>query len=158
MPNIYKNVKNSKSKDNIQEKQNNNKMTLREFSREDYPVLLKIKTVFPFTIFPDVLRIDLQKVSITHIDFFWTHRDQVIDIADILGVSLQSAPLFATLVITTRFFAQNPLRVEYLPKGKAMLARRIIQGLMIVSKQKIKIEETNKNKIIDMLEKIGKIR
>ena len=148
----------SKSKVNKQEKQSYNRKTLREFAGVNNPGLLKIQTVFPFTIFPNILRIDLRKVSITHIKFFWTHTDQVISIDDILGVSVQSGPLFATLVITTRFFTQNPLKVAYLLKGQAMLARRIIQGLMIVSKRKIKIKEKNKNKIINMLEKIGEIR
>jgi len=148
----------SKAKVNKQKKQSDNRETLQEFSGVNNPTLLKIQTVFPFIIFPNILRIDLQKVSITHVLFFWTHKDQVIDINDILGVSVQSGPLFATLLITTKFFSQNPFKIAYLLRGQAMLARRIIQGLMIVSKKKIKIEETNKNKIIAMLEKVGKIR
>jgi len=155
---IGSNVIFSKLKVNKQKKQSYNRKTLREFSGVSNPELLKIQTVFPFIIFPNILRIDIQKVSITHVRFFWTHKDQVININDILGVSVQSGPLFATLIITTKFFSQKPFKIAYLLRGQAMLARRMIQGLMIISKKKIKIRETNKNKIIDMLEKVGKIR
>jgi len=148
----------SKAKVNKPEKKSSSRETLHEFAGENNPSLLKIQTVFPFIIFPNILRIDLQKVSITHVRFFWTHKDQVININDILGVSVQSGPLFATLVITTKFFSQKPFKIAYLLRGQAMLARRMIQGLMIVSKKNIQIKETDKYKIVEMLEKIGKIR
>lgn len=148
----------SKSKVKKREDQKNNKKTLLEFSDVNNPLLLKIQTVFPFVIFPDILRIDLQKVSITHIDFFWTFRVRVINISDILGVSVQTGPFFATLMISTKFYNQNPLKISYLHKSEAMLARRIILGLIIVLKQKLEIKETNKNRIIQMLENIGQIR
>jgi len=146
------------ARDNQQEMGDQSRQTLREFSTENNPVLLQIKTVFPFTIFPDVLKIDLQKISIIHIDFLWTHRDQVIAIDDVLGVSVRTGPLFATLEITTRFFAKTALKIAYLHRSDAMLARRIIQGLMIVLKQNIKIVETDRDKIVEMLQDIGKIR
>ena len=145
-------------RDNQQEVGDQSRQTLREFSTENNPVLLQIKTVFPFTLFPDVLKIDLQKISITHIDFLWTHKDQVIAIDDVLGVSVRTGPLFATLHITTRFFAKTALKIAYLHRADAMLARRIIQGLMIVLKQNIKIIETDKDEIVKMLQEVGKIR
>jgi hypothetical protein len=147
----------SKSKLKKSDESDESNTTLQELVDENNFVLFEIKTVFPFTFFPNILRIDFQKVSITHKDFFWSRSDRIINISDIVGVSVQSDPLFATLVITTKFYNQDFLKISYLHKKQATLARKIIQGLIIVSKQKIKIEETDRGKIITMLEKIGKI-
>jgi len=157
MPTILNNTLPSNDKLLTQAPTQSVKKSLREFVSQDNPTLLEISTVFPFVIFPNTLRIDMQKVSIVHAEFFWSKREETISIGDILAVSVESGPLFATLFIKTKFFTQKPLRIKYLFKSEAALARRIIHGLVLVSNKKIRIDEKDPNKIIAMLEEAGKM-
>jgi len=157
MPSIINNTQISEEKVPLQESPHADTQSLEQFVKENNPTLLEISTVFPFILFPDTLRIDLQKVSIIHSEFFWSKREETINISDILAVSVESGPLFATFIIKTKFFTQKPLRIRYLIKSEASIARRIIHGLMLVKKKKIRIEEAEPSKIIAMLEEVGKM-
>ncbi|MDP4011867.1 MAG: hypothetical protein Q8P72_06625 [Candidatus Roizmanbacteria bacterium] len=157
MPSIVNNTQTSKDTSLTQQATVNETKSLKQFVNEDNPTLLTISTVFPFVVFPDTLRIDLQKVSIVHGEFFWSKREETLSISDILAVSVESGPLFATLIIKTKFFTQKPLQIKYLIKSEATLARRIIHGLVLVIKKELRIDETNPSKIIAMLEEVGKM-
>lgn len=155
MPSIINNTQTSEDKVPLQESSHADTQSLEQFVKEDNPTLLEISTVFPFVLFPDTLRIDLQKVSITHSEFFWSKQTETINISDILAISVESGPFFATLIMKTKFFSQRPLKIKYLHKEEAALARRLIHGLILVIKKKIGIEETDPSKIIAMLEEVG---
>ena len=157
MPSIVNNTQILKDKSKIQQPSISERKSLSQFVKEYNQVLLDISTVFPFILFPDTLRIDLQKVSIIHSEFFWSKREETINISDILAVSVESGPLFATFIIKTKFFTQKPLRIRYLIKSEATMTRRIIHGLMLVKKKDIRIDEAEPSKIIAMLEEVGKM-
>src|SRR5687767_11541947 len=67
-------------------------------------ILVRAKTVFPLTIFPDTLTLDRTKVTITHREFFRVAEVMSIRIEDILNVTAHVGPLFGSIKIATRFF------------------------------------------------------
>jgi hypothetical protein len=96
--------------------------------------LLAIKTVFPFDLFPDIIRVDENKVEIIEKKFFVEEHIFPILIKNITGVVVTTNPFFATLKVEITGFDTNPDPITFLKKSDAIRAKRIIMGLITVQK------------------------
>jgi len=130
--------------------------TLSNITRGSEIILLKIKTVFPFTLFPDIIIIDLHKINIIRNDFFLTKRVNSINHEDILNIAAECGPLFATLKITTRFFSGKPIIIPYLKKSDAILTKRLIHGLIVAHKKGVPLRGVEIETLLKNLEQLGK--
>lgn len=139
----------------FENKRSKTENTLSNVTRGSKIILLKIKTVFPFTLFPDTIVIDLHKINIVRKDFFLTKRINSINHEDILNIVIECGPLFATLKITTRFFSGKPIVVSYLKKSDAILAKRLIHGLIIAQRKAIPLREVEVETLLKNLEQLG---
>lgn len=119
-------------------------------------ILLDIKAVFPFDLFPDQVTIDETKVTIHSRYFFFTKEVRSIELKDIFNVSVSQGVLFSKLEITDRFFSQEPFTVEYLWKSDAEKARRIIQGLIIAKKENVDVHDLPMEEVVSKVDRIGK--
>lgn len=128
---------------------------LEEFIESSSEVLFNVKAVYPFDLFPDEVRVDRNQIHILVREFFWSMRIHSIRIENIIEIFLDMGPFFATLNITEESFGKNVVNVKYLPKERAKKLRRIIQGLMVVKKQKVSLEPLGKVEVIEKLEQIG---
>lgn len=133
----------------------NNENTLESITRASEVILLKTKTVFPFTLFPDTIIIDLDKLNIIRKDFFLTRRVSSINHEDVFNIATESGPLFATLKITTRFFSGKPIVISYLKKSDAILTRRLVHGLIIARKKNIHLKDIEIGLLLKQLEQLG---
>lgn len=120
--------------------------------------MAKIKAVFPFNFFPDEIIIDETKVSVYHRIFFFSKQIVSVDYKDILNVILDHSLFFATLELVGRFFAEQPISVKYLKKKDAILARRVIQGMIIAKKEGIDVSAINIGQLLDKVERVGQTR
>src|SRR5438067_13593019 len=66
-----------------------------------HDVLLRIKTLFPFTLFPTTVSVDRTKISITERDFFRTGEVLSIRIEDLLNVTVNVGPILGSVKIST---------------------------------------------------------
>lgn len=120
------------------------------------PILLfRCKTLFPFTLFPDEITIDSEKISIIRDNILTRHID-TIAISDILKASVFHGPFLGSLEITTRFFSQKPIAFTHLKKADAIKSRSLIQGLIIVRQKKHDIKSMSKEQICKLCFKLGK--
>lgn len=129
---------------------------LSEATNSSSRILLHIKTVFPFTLFPDQLIIDPTKVTIIDSQFYYTDRIKSINIVDILEVAITFNIWLASLVITTRFFNGEAAHLNYLRKDDARIARRLIQGLVIANQRGLKIDEVPISELKQKIAVLGK--
>ena len=104
-----------------------------------HEVLVQATTVFPFTLFPDTVVLDREKLTISHKVFFLTGDVMSIRIKDILNVTVDLGPFFGSVTIHTRFFSnvEKPYIVKYLNRNDALKLKRILQGY-IIALQKMK--------------------
>lgn len=130
--------------------------TLSNITRDSEIILLKIKNVFPFALFPDSIIIDLYKLNIIKSDFFLTKRVNSINHEDILNISVESGPIFATLRITSRFFSGKPMVITYLKKSDALLAKRLLSGLIIARRKGVDLRGVEIGELLSNLEQLGK--
>lgn len=131
------------------------KDTLASMTRDSRTILFKTKTVFPFTLFPDKIIIDLDKLNIIRKDFFWSRRINSINHEDILNITAECAPLFASLKITTRFFSNKPFIISFLKKSGAVLIRRLVHGLIIARKKNIRLRDIETGLLLKQLQQLG---
>lgn len=98
-------------------------------------VLFTAKTVFPFTLFPDLIIITEASVEIIYGLFFFSKERFPIPISSLKTVSVTTNLFFGTLAFEITGFEKNPPRVSFLPKEQALKAKNILNGLIMTSVQ-----------------------
>lgn len=113
------------------------------------------KTVFPFDLFPDVLKIYKSKIVIVRNHFFFTKRVFPILMNDIKTVRVLMGPFFATLKFEIKGFETNPRPLGKLKRQDAIEARRIITGLNVMDKNDVDTLEVSNTKVVISAKKLG---
>ena len=118
--------------------------------------LLTVKSVFPFTPFPDTICVDRTKVSIISKFFFASEQITSIAFDDLLNVHESHGPVFGTVKIFHRYFVDQPLEVKYLFRRDADKLERILEGIIVVRQAGLDVANIPKSHLMDELRKIGR--
>jgi hypothetical protein len=120
-------------------------------------VLIQSSTVFPFTLFPDTLTVDRIKVTIAKRHFFKVATMSYIRIEDILSVTPNFGPFFASLKIISNAPADNdsPYTISYLPRNDALKINRILKGYRIVLDKNIDVSALTNEELVATLDKLS---
>jgi hypothetical protein len=128
---------------------------LYEAAKRGTDVLLKVETVFPFTLFPDTITIDREKLNIAHRDFFKVAKISGTPLADIESVDANVGPFFGSLRITSRFFVNNTRRVRFLTREDALKVQQLLQGYKLTKEKKIELRMIETKELVRMLMELG---
>lgn len=128
---------------------------LDEMVKRSARVILKIKAVFPFNLFPDEVILDESKITIYSKMFFMSQQTVSIMYPDVFNVIVEDSVFFATLEIADRFFSREPIKIKYLKRGDAQKARKIILGMSILTKENVNIQSLPINELLEKVERIG---
>lgn len=118
-------------------------------------VLLTIRAVFPFDLFPDVLIIDENKVNVYIHDFFFNKDVRSFSYKDIQFVEIVTSVIFASLQIKVFGFPNDNIIINYLKKDDARRARRMIQGLMDGTKGNVDFSQLSTQDLTTQSELLG---
>jgi len=118
--------------------------------------LFRAKTVFPFTLFPNKVTLDREKVTIINRPFFYSAKIISIPIRDLLNVEADVGPFFGSIHMSSRYFATTPCSLNYLKRSDALQLQRLLQGYIICEEQKIDCSKTDKNQLIILLNDLGR--
>jgi hypothetical protein len=121
-------------------------------------VLFRCSAVFPFDFFPDELSIEETRINIIEREFWATAEIKAVGISEITEVAVSTTILFATLRIGSRTFIDNLVEIRFLRKKDAMKARRIIEGLRILSGQDVDLSALELSELVSKVEEIGAIQ
>jgi len=110
---------------------------------------------FPVDFFPDVINVEEGRVTIITRNFFFNSQVHSVDIKDISNVFINTAPFFAQLVIVSKTFAANEIRIRNLRKKEAVFARRIIEGLRTFTTQQIDTSGYTKEELVAKLKELS---
>lgn len=116
-------------------------------------ILLRLKSVFPFDLFPNEIIIHRSKIDVVYRQFFWDEQVVSLPIDQIKGVSVRRSPIFGNLSID--LIGQSH-QIRYLKVAEAYQARRIICGLIIFHQEKIDLSHLSIQQLINKLEEIGR--
>ncbi len=130
--------------------------TVEGLVRKSNRILVTISTHrFPFDLFPDTINVEEERVTVITRKFFSSSQVHSVDIKDISNIFINTAPFFAQLVIVSKTFTENEIRIKNLKKEEAVLARRIIEGLRIFESKQIDTSNYTKEELITKLEELS---
>src|SRR3989339_682390 len=119
-------------------------------------ILVTISTHrFPFDFFPDTLNVEEGRLTIINRSFFLSSQVHSVDIKDISNIFVNTAPFFAQLVIISKTFIKNEIRIKYLWKDEAVLVRRIIEGLRTFQSKQIDTSTYSVGELIAKLKELS---
>jgi hypothetical protein len=117
--------------------------------------LFVAKTVFPFILFADTIKIDRQKITIVHNDFFWKSQTASTEIKNIMNIEADVGPLFGSITVTSKHFLNNTQTIKYLRRSDVTAVQRLLQGFMIAQRAKINTDGIDKRQLLTLLNDLG---
>ena len=140
------------SKVNIEASKN----IVAELVKKSNRILASISTHrFPFDYFPNTINIEEGRVTVIIRSFFLSSQVHSVDIKDISNIFIDMAPFFAQLVIYSKTFVANEVRIRYLWKSQAIYTRRIIEGLRIFEAKHIDTSIYSRQELLSKLEDLS---
>lgn len=118
-------------------------------------LLFSCTSIFPFTLFPDTVSIDPNKVDITHRLFFFSKNIRTLLIEDIRFVNVATNLFFAQLHFEVVGYEKNPDPVRFLSKKDAIKAKQIITGLIAARKKNVSLKNVKNKSLTKSAKKIG---
>ena len=120
-------------------------------------VLAEAQTVMlPHNLFPDIIRVDRTRVTITQRTFFWSEKVISLRIEDILNVTCSVGPLFGSLTISSRVMnSTDHFEINYFWRKDALRIKHIIQGYVIAVHNNVDTAHMNKEELINKLSLLG---
>ena len=100
------------------------------------------------------MNIEEGRITIITRSFFLSSQVHSVDIKDISNIFINTAPFFAQLIIVSKTFAKNEIRIRYLWKDEAIYARRIVEGLRAFEVKQI---DTSVFTVADLREKLSQL-
>lgn len=137
-------------------KKETSKNIVAELVKKSNRILVSISTHrFPFDFFPNTINVEEGRVTVIIRSFFLSSQVHSIDIKDISNVFINMAPFFAQLVIHSKTFEANEVRIRYLWKNQAIYVRRIIEGLRTFEQKQIDTSIYSKQELILKLKELS---
>lgn len=132
------------------------KIVVAGLVRKSNRILASISTHrFPFDFFPDAINVEEGRVTVIVRNFFWSSQVYSVDVKNIANVLLNTAPFFAQIVIVSKTFAENEIRIKYLWINQAIYVRRLIEGLRVLDTNKVDTSVYSKRDLIGKLEDLS---
>jgi hypothetical protein len=132
------------------------KNLVAELVKKSNRILVSISThCFPFDFFPDTLNVEEERITVINRSFFLSSQVHSVDIKDISNVFVNTAPFFAQLVIVSKTFIKNEIKIRYLRKDEAVFVRRIIEGLRVFHGKQIDTSVFTKEELIAKLKELS---
>lgn len=119
-------------------------------------ILYKADTIFPFTLFPDTITIDREKLSIAQRFFFRVAKVTKTPLDDIEAIDVNVGPFFGSLRITSSFFVNNTRIIRWLTRHDATQIQCILQGHKLAKEKQINTAKISKDDLVQMLLELGK--
>lgn len=117
-------------------------------------LLIGTSSVFPLDFFPDTINVEATRVNIIKRSLFFSEVHSV-DIKDITNVFLSQSIFFASLAIVSKTFVENQIKISRLWKKDAVEVRRIIEGLRMITKADIDMNNYSVDELTNKLKELS---
>ncbi len=129
---------------------------IKTIVRQSHEIMAEATTIFPLTLFPDTITLDRRKLTFTQRNFFWSSKTLSIQVEEILNITANVGPFFGSLHIAIRgLTSQDHFSVNYLWRKDAIHMKHMIQGYVIALKDHLKLENLDKEEVIETLSELG---
>ena len=128
---------------------------LIDITEKAQDILCKADTVFPFTLFPDTITLDREKLTVATRSFFRTAKIVSVPVSSISSAEADVGPFFGSLHMASKFFVQNKYSVNFLTRADAMKIQHLLQGFIIAQEKDIDVTDINREDLLILLEDLG---
>lgn len=133
-------------------------ITVESLIRKSNRILVSISShAFPIDLFPNTINIEEGRITIIDRHFL-SSEIHSIDIRNISNIFINRTFFFSQLVIISKTYEENEVRVGNLRTVEAIYARRIIEGLRIFENKQIDTSHYSKEDLISKLEQLSKTK
>jgi hypothetical protein len=128
---------------------------LIDMAEKAHDVLYQSETVFPFTLFPDTITIDREKLSVAKRSFFRVAKIITVPITSLISAEADVGPFFGTVRMTSKYFVDNTHEVNFLTRNDATHIHRLLQGFIIAHEKGLDVTEVETDDLRVLLEDLG---
>src|SRR5690606_18590157 len=108
--------------------------------------------------FPDEITIEPTQVNASIKTFYLTRRLISVPIRNISDISVQTSIFFASITVIDKYFSDNSFTIDYLQKEEAKKFRKIVQGLIIATREDVDHSRIDTHTLKKRAEQLGKMR
>jgi hypothetical protein len=131
---------------------------LHDLARGAEEVLFECTTVFPFTLFPDQIKVYPNKIDVIDRIFFFSKSVVTILIQDLQTVEIDTDLFFASIRFEWKGYERAPIVVKFLPKVAALRLRQMIMGLVTARREGVPLQKIDTPTIKEEATKIGDVK
>jgi hypothetical protein len=132
-----------------------NNRAVADLVKSSNRILLSISShAFPFDLFPNTINIEEGRITIINRNFLSSEINSV-DIKNISNIFINTTIFFSQLVIISKTYEENEIKIKNLRTKEAVYARRIIEGLRIFANKQINTCSYTKKELIAKLEELS---
>jgi hypothetical protein len=128
---------------------------LEELTENAHDILYEATTVWPFTLFPDTITLDREKLTLANRSFWRVATITSVPVGEIMSAEVLVGPFFGSLDLTFRFFANNERKIKYLTRRDAIEMQRLIHGYIIAHRREIDVSSVSKDELCKLLVELG---
>jgi hypothetical protein len=128
---------------------------IEEIKQQTEEVLYEAETVFPFTLFPDTLKLDREKFTMAKRSFFRTAVISSVPVSEIMSAEASVGPFFGSLHLILRFFNDNEKTFTFLQRQDAINLQRLLHGFIIAHHKAIDLSKVPAKELRETLTQIG---
>jgi len=140
---------------NLDVKNRQNTKNIANLVRKSNRILVSVTSrAFPFDLFPNTINIEEGRITIINRHFLSSEIHSV-DIKDISNIFINNTIFFSQLVIISKTFEENEIKIKNLGNKEAVFARRIIEGLRIFENKQIDTSAYTKEELVAKLAQLS---
>lgn len=128
---------------------------LLDITEKAHEVLFEANTVFPFTLFPDTITLDREKLTVATRPFFRMAKIISVPVGAILSAEADVGPFFGSVQMTSKYFVKNSYSVNFLWRQDATTIQRLLQGYIIAHERDIDCNSIDKEQLVILLNDLG---
>jgi len=130
-------------------------ITVANLVKKSNRILVSLSShAFPLDLFPDTLNVEESRITVINRHLLYSEVHSV-DIKDISNIFLNKTIFFSQLVIISKTFEDNEVRIRNLYNKEAIFARRIIEGLRIFINKQIDTSSYTNQDLIAKLQELS---
>lgn len=136
-----------------QKKQNSR--SVAKLVKKSNRILISISSHgLPFDFFPDTINVEEGRITIINRHFLASEVHSV-DIKDISNIFINTSIIFSQLVIISKTFEENEIKIRNLWIKEAVYVRRIIEGLRTFENKQINTANYSVAELVAKLEELS---
>jgi hypothetical protein len=146
-------AKKQSESDQVQAQETHEKLI--EVTEKAQDILFTADTVFPFTLFPDTISLDREKLTVVQRFFFRVAKVITVPVTSMISADANIGPFFGSVHMTSKYFVDNTHTVNFLWRHDAEKVHRLIQGFIIAHEKGIDVDDIEKEDLRILLEDLG---